>query len=69
MQGDGSYGSEDCLKLLVLRPANRSDEKLPVVVFVHGGAFAAGGAETGNGMTPLVKKGIDMGRPFIVVSI
>lgn len=69
MQGDGSYGSEDCLKLLVLRPANRSGEKLPVVVFIHGGAFAAGGAETGNDMTPLVKKGIDMGRPFIVVSI
>jgi triacylglycerol lipase len=67
IQGDGS-GSEDCLKLLVLRPASRP-KKLPVVVFIHGGAFSGGGAEEGNDGTPLVEKSVSLGQPFIFVSI
>lgn len=70
VQADGSTGSEDCLKLLVLRPASRPDtKKLPVALFIHGGSFASGGAEEGNDGTTLVEKGAAMGQPFIFVSI
>ncbi|KAJ0416906.1 Alpha/Beta hydrolase protein [Aspergillus carlsbadensis] len=68
MQGDGT-GSEDCLKLLVIRPSKRPAQKLPVVVFIHGGAFSGGGAEEGNDGTTLVEQGASLGQPFIFVSI
>ncbi|HEX6242695.1 MAG TPA: carboxylesterase family protein, partial [Polyangiales bacterium] len=40
--------SEDCLNLNVLTPAAKSDERLPVMVFFHGGGLALG---TGNSTT------------------
>ena len=36
--------SEDCLSLNVYTPANPGRKKLPVMVFIHGGAFVAGGS-------------------------
>jgi para-nitrobenzyl esterase len=36
--------SEDCLTLNVLTPARASDERLPVMVWMHGGAFIHGTA-------------------------
>lgn len=40
-----SGGSEDCLYLNIYRPAGKeSNEKLPVLVYVHGGANVRGGA-------------------------
>ncbi len=34
--------SEDCLSLNVWTPARSADDKLPVMVFIHGGAFVIG---------------------------
>lgn len=39
--GDGS-AREDCLSLNIWTPASSPDAKLPVMVFIHGGAFVAG---------------------------
>lgn len=49
--------SEDCLNLAVVTPATRKEDKLPVMVWIHGGGFQT---ETyGNDIfTSLVKKGI-----------
>ncbi|XP_030369003.1 venom carboxylesterase-6 [Scaptodrosophila lebanonensis] len=38
------YGEEDCLYLNVYRPQHRSKQKLPVMVYIHGGGFFSGSA-------------------------
>lgn len=40
--------SEDCLYLCVMTPAKTSDERLPVFVNIHGGAFVTGSYAGGN---------------------
>jgi para-nitrobenzyl esterase len=40
--------SEDCLNLNILTPASKSSERLPVMVFFHGGGLSVG---TGNSTT------------------
>lgn len=49
--------SEDCLYLNVVKPADaKPDAKLPVLVYIHGGAFVLG---SGNGdYGPLVRRGV-----------
>ena len=38
--------SEDCLRLSITRPANfQPDEKLPVIVWVHGGSYVSGAGD------------------------
>jgi len=65
MVGYTDYGvSEDCLYLNIWKPAQSSDEKLPVLVWIHGGGFQIGSNSqpltTGE---QLAKKGL------VVVSI
>jgi para-nitrobenzyl esterase len=65
MLGYLDYGmSEDCLYLNIWKPASSSGEKLPVIVWIHGGGFAIGSTSqlvtTGE---QLAKKGV------IIVSI
>jgi para-nitrobenzyl esterase len=56
--------SEDCLFLNVWTPAKRAEEKLPVLVWIHGGGFSAGTpAEKTYQGEWLAKKGV------VVVSI
>lgn len=51
--------SEDCLNLNVWTKAGKTDEKRPVIVYVHGGAWVAGGSscDVYNG-TNIAKEGV-----------
>lgn len=61
--------SEDCLTLNVQRPAGTAaSAKLPVVVWIFGGAFAIGSATQYDG-TRIVKQAEDLGQPVIYVAI
>ena len=42
MGGQQTRGGEDCLNLAVFSPALRPAAPLPVIVFIHGGAFVLG---------------------------
>lgn len=51
--------SEDCLYLNVWSPAERAEEKLPVMVWIHGGGFTTGASNLGlyNGRN-LAERGV-----------
>lgn len=61
--------SEDCLYLNVLRPVGTSaKDKLPVLVWVHGGAFLWGSSASYPGER-FVRDSVKMNQPVIFVSI
>lgn len=53
--------SEDCLYLNVWTPAKRTDERLPVMVWIHGGGYTAG-----SGSSPYYE-GANLARRGVVV--
>ncbi|CAH7332323.1 Carboxylic ester hydrolase [Vibrio chagasii] len=63
--------SEDCLNANVWRPSGvELGEKLPVYVFIHGGAFELGSSTVKQfDGAKLVAKNADEGNPFILVSM
>jgi len=53
--------SEDCLNLNLWTPAQKADEGLPVMVWIHGGGFQAGsGAENRHDGTAFARKNVVM---------
>ena len=44
--GDGPQGAEDCLYLNVYAPVEPAAERLPVMCWIHGGAFTGGSGST-----------------------
>ena len=75
---DDEEQSEDCLNLSIRLPPTclnsngtlRSGAKLPVLVFIHGGAFFLGSANRPYyDPTNLTLHGVQRGTPFIMVSI
>ena len=49
--------TEDCLYLNIQTPAQSVDDKLPVLVWIHGGGFITGDANANNGIN-FARKGI-----------
>jgi carboxylesterase type B len=55
----GAGQSEDCLHLSVWTPARRADERLPVMVWMHGGGFTAGtSADARSDGEKLARRGV-----------
>lgn len=77
IQKELAYSAEDatmdefnCLNLNVTKPATESQEKLPVLFVIHGGAFFIGANSWPQYDTSrLVQLGAKIGKPFIAVSI
>ncbi|KAH7371642.1 Alpha/Beta hydrolase protein [Pyrenochaeta sp. MPI-SDFR-AT-0127] len=61
--------AEDCLHLNVVRPAC-AGQGLPVAVWIHGGGFSQGGTvDTLYNMSYIIDNGVEVGKPFIGVSV
>jgi len=61
LEGGGDLGklAEDCLYLNIWKPANSGEKKLPVMVWIHGGAFMVGaGSGTEYPGDKLAQKGV-----------
>ncbi|KAI0331004.1 esterase 1 [Cubamyces sp. BRFM 1775] len=64
-------GTEDCLKLNILRPARTEagcDAPMPVLVWLYGGGFKTGAADQLNAST-LVMHSVQRGTPIIYVNL
>lgn len=60
---------EDCLTINVVKPSFATPiSKLPVVVWIFGGAFQIGGTSTYDGAN-VVSRSMDLGQPIIYVSM
>ncbi|KAF5312786.1 hypothetical protein D9619_002535 [Psilocybe cf. subviscida] len=69
-----SVESEDCLTLNIIKPTisvpNLIGQPLPVLVWIHGGAYQIGDTASYDQMgTDLVKRSLALGKPMIYVSI
>ncbi|KAH6847818.1 Alpha/Beta hydrolase protein [Chaetomium sp. MPI-CAGE-AT-0009] len=68
--------SDDCLNLNIIRPSRASlrdrdrDEKLPVAVWLYGGAFADGfGADLNSNFSWVVQASVAQGTPIMAVTL
>lgn len=62
--------SEDCLSLNVVKPRGFENESLPVGIWIHGGGWADGSsAREAYNLSFIVRNGVNIGKPFIGVSI
>ncbi|KAG8784828.1 hypothetical protein FRC12_018245 [Ceratobasidium sp. 428] len=59
--------SEDCLTLNIWKPS-KINKKLPVMVWIYGGAFYAGGVSSFPG-NYLVERAIKIGKPVVYVAM
>ncbi|KAF8150884.1 alpha/beta-hydrolase [Crassisporium funariophilum] len=66
----GAPIGEDCLFLNVWRPQNlKSNAKLPVLFWIHGGAFTSNsGSNPGADPTEIIQRSVEVGKPIIVVA-
>jgi len=66
----GAPIGEDCLFLNVWRPQGlKSNAKLPVLFWIHGGAFTGGAASiASNDPTGIIQRSVEIGKPIIVVA-
>ncbi|CCH42343.1 Liver carboxylesterase 4 [Wickerhamomyces ciferrii] len=62
--------SEDCLTLNIVKPHGWENETLPVGIWIHGGSFTEGSGVSGAfNLSWIVQNSIDIGKPFIGVTI
>ncbi|KAF8167302.1 alpha beta-hydrolase [Crassisporium funariophilum] len=63
--------SEDCLTINVIKPSNvTADAKLPVVVWIFGGGFERGNAESYDDTgVHLLNQSVELGQPIIYVAM
>ncbi|KAF2271055.1 alpha/beta-hydrolase [Lojkania enalia] len=71
-EDDAIYGmSENCLSINVVKPTElKEGEKVPVVVWIHGGSYQVG--TTGlpyYNLTYLVQRSVEIGKPIVATSI
>ncbi|XGW15556.1 hypothetical protein V3C99_001206 [Haemonchus contortus] len=62
--------SEDCLYLNVFSPYDNEDESktFPIIVWIHGGSFLAGSADTGIDMETVARNIIFKGVTFVTIN-
>jgi len=62
--------SEDCLYLNVIRPTCSEGQKLPVGIWIHGGAFfAGGGVDVKYNASFAVENSVKIGKPLIIITL
>ncbi|KAJ6526536.1 Alpha/Beta hydrolase protein [Mycena vulgaris] len=64
----GANQSEDCFFVNIWRPSNTAPtQKLPILVYIHGGGFFSGAGSQWNG-TSLVRRSVATKKPVIFVT-
>ncbi|KAF9894102.1 hypothetical protein FE257_009075 [Aspergillus nanangensis] len=67
---DYPQSDTECLTLNIARPVVKDSQTLPVLVLVHGGAFATGSsAYPQYDLARITKQSVDMGMPLVAVSV
>ncbi|KAH7336097.1 Alpha/Beta hydrolase protein [Rhexocercosporidium sp. MPI-PUGE-AT-0058] len=67
----GIVSEFDCLRVNVYTPSTSwgQEKKLPVLVWIHGGALVTGSGDEETGGADLVQKALELGKPFVYVTL